>query len=80
MNTHREVIQRAVLIAAPAQAADGIVITDTNGNIQYVNAAFTSLTGYTSDEVVGQNPRILKSGRHPSLSPRRFPTFLHHYT
>ncbi len=50
-------------MAAVQQAADGIIITDTNGKIEYVNAAFTALTGYTSDEVVGQNPRILKSER-----------------
>lgn len=63
MNNRSEAIERAVLIAAVEQAADGIIITDTDGTIQYVNAAFASLTGYTSDEVVGQNPRILKSGR-----------------
>jgi PAS domain S-box-containing protein len=45
------------------QAADGIVITDTNGKIQYVNPAFTAMTGYASEEAVGQSPRILKSGR-----------------
>jgi len=56
-------IERANLNAAVEQAADGIVITDTSGIIQYVNSAFTSLTGYTSEEVIGQNPRILKSGR-----------------
>src|ERR1700733_12998239 len=63
MNKLSEVIDRAVLIAAVEQVADGIVITDINGKIQYVNEAFTSSTGYTSDEVVGQNPRILKSDR-----------------
>src|ERR1700733_13525154 len=63
MNNQGEAIERAVLIAAVEQAADGIIITGTDGTIQYVNAAFSSLTGYTSDEVVGQNPRILKSGR-----------------
>jgi len=58
------IIERAGLVAAVEQAADGIVITDTNGNILYVNPAFTAMTGYTSEEAVGQNPRILKSGRH----------------
>ena len=56
-------IARAGLVAAVEQAADGIVITDTTGEIQYVNPAFTAMTGYTSQEAVGQNPRILKSGR-----------------
>jgi PAS domain S-box-containing protein len=39
-----------------------IVITDHDGNIQYVNPAFTEITGYTLDEVMGNNPRILQSG------------------
>ncbi|MDR3797842.1 MAG: PAS domain S-box protein [Terracidiphilus sp.] len=52
------------LLEAVEQAADGIVITDTGGNIQYVNPAFTALTGYSPEEVLGQNPRLLKSGRN----------------
>jgi PAS domain S-box-containing protein len=59
-------IERAGLVAAVEQAADGIVITDTDGKIQYVNPAFTAMTGYTSAEAVGQNPRFLKSGRQPT--------------
>jgi len=59
-------IERAGLVTAVEQAADGIVITDTSGRIQYVNPAFTAMTGYTSEEAVGQHTRILKSGRHPS--------------
>lgn len=51
------------LITAVEQAADGVLITDTSGKIQYVNPAFTAMTGYTSDEAVGQHPRMLKSGR-----------------
>ena len=47
-------------------AADGIVITDANGTIQYVNPAFCAMTGYAEDEAVGQNTRLLKSGRHGS--------------
>ncbi len=43
-------------------AANAIVITDQHGTIQFVNPAFTALTGYTAAEAVGQNPRILKSG------------------
>jgi PAS domain S-box-containing protein len=39
-----------------------IVITNTEGNIEYVNSKFTELTGYTFYEAMGQNPRILKSG------------------
>ena len=46
-------------------AANGIVITDSQGKILWVNPAFTRLTGYTADEAIGQNPRLLRSGRHP---------------
>lgn len=41
-----------------------IVITDPDGTIEYVNPFFTRLTGYTPDEALGRNPRILKSGHH----------------
>ncbi|MFA5327887.1 MAG: PAS domain S-box protein [Prolixibacteraceae bacterium] len=44
------------------QSPVSIVITDLHGNIEYVNPKFTQITGYTSEEAVGQNPRILKSG------------------
>ena len=50
---------------AVEQAADAIFITDTDGDIEYVNPAFEDLTGYTASEAVGENPRILKSGEHP---------------
>jgi len=39
-----------------------VVITDTTGNIEYVNPKFTEVTGYSPAEVLGQNPRVLKSG------------------
>ena len=39
-----------------------VVITDTKGGIEYVNPKFTELTGYTTEEAMGQNPRMLKSG------------------
>ena len=55
-------INAAGLIAAVEQAADGIVITGTSGIIQYVNPAFTAMTGYTAEEAVGQHTRMLKSG------------------
>ena len=45
------------------QTADAVIVTDREGTIEYVNPAFESITGYTSGEVVGRNPRILKSGR-----------------
>lgn len=50
------------LYAAIRQSSSAIVITDVSGNIEYVNPKFTKLTGYSSEEVMGKNPRILKSG------------------
>ena len=45
-------------------AADGIVIADRHGHALWVNPAFTRMTGYAPEEVVGQNLRLLKSGQH----------------
>ncbi len=48
-------------------AASAVVITNTRGSIIWVNKAFTSLTGYTFDEAIGQNPRILNSGKQSQV-------------
>jgi PAS domain S-box-containing protein len=55
--------QRLKLVAAIHQSAESVVVTDAAGLITYVNPAFERITGYRSDEVVGCNPRILKSGQ-----------------
>ncbi len=52
------------LATAVEQAGEIILLTDAEGTIQYVNPAFEAVTGYRREEVVGKNPRILKSGRH----------------
>src|SRR5690606_29953037 len=52
--------------AALEAAANGIIITEANGSIRWVNQAFTRLTGYSPNEVIGETPRILSSGRHPA--------------
>lgn len=50
------------LSRAVEQSADGVMITNSQGIIEYVNPAFETLTGYTREEVRGKTPRILKSG------------------
>ena len=47
------------------QSPVSVVITDVNGRIEYVNPNFCQLTGYTAEEVIGANPRLLKSDRTP---------------
>jgi hypothetical protein len=49
--------------AALESCANGVTITDLRGTIQWVNEAVTRLTGYSAAEVIGQNPRLFKSGR-----------------
>jgi two-component system cell cycle sensor histidine kinase/response regulator CckA len=56
--------ERSRLLAAIEQASEGMVITDLEGRIQYVNPAFSTMTGFSREEVLGRNPRILKSGEH----------------
>jgi PAS domain S-box-containing protein len=56
-------IELRKLSEAVAQSASSVVITDAEGNIEYVNPAFTKATGYSADEVWGKNPRVLKSGQ-----------------
>ncbi len=50
-------------VAALEAAANSILITDSYGTIVWVNHAFTTMTGYSKEEAVGKNPRLLKSGR-----------------
>ncbi len=60
----RELAEEQVrkLSRAVEQSPVSIIITDTAGIIEYVNPKFTEVTGYASEEVIGANPRILKSG------------------
>jgi PAS domain S-box-containing protein len=58
-------------------AANAILITDRDGSIEWVNDAFTGLTGYSAAEALGQNPRLFKSGRHsPSFFKGMWETVL----
>jgi PAS domain S-box-containing protein len=53
------------LSQAVIQSPDSIIITDRDGCIEYVNPTFLHLTGYSEAEVIGENPRLVKSGNHP---------------
>ncbi|MGC9293395.1 MAG: PAS domain S-box protein [Acidobacteriaceae bacterium] len=61
---HQEDALRKLSLAVE-QNPSSIVITGLDGNIEYVNGAFCQATGYTPEEVHGQNPRVLQSGKTP---------------
>ncbi|WNV05749.1 EAL domain-containing protein [Candidatus Methylospira mobilis] len=62
--TEHKLAEQQLRIAATAfESMEGMIITDADANIIRVNQAFSGITGYTSDEVIGKNPRILQSGR-----------------
>lgn len=63
---HRLVIEQKNqrLVTAINHVVESIVITNANGNIEYVNPAFVRRTGYSEDDAIGNNPRLLKSGEH----------------
>jgi diguanylate cyclase (GGDEF)-like protein/PAS domain S-box-containing protein len=65
LNLARKVIEASL---------DGIMIVDAERKIEFVNPAFTHMTGYTSEEIIGQNPNVLKSGHHDE------PFYKHMYT
>ncbi|RTL54328.1 MAG: EAL domain-containing protein [Rhodocyclaceae bacterium] len=63
--TERKLAEAELRLSATAfQAQEAIMITDAKGTILRVNHAFVEATGYSTEELVGQNPRMLKSGRH----------------
>ncbi len=57
-------LERQRLLTAIEQSDESVVITDVHGRIQYVNAAFERVSGYSAAEVEGRNPRLLQSGEH----------------
>ncbi len=57
-------LQNLKLVEAVENSVNGILITNLDGRIEYVNSRFTEMTGYSEEEVVGKNPKILKSGYH----------------
>jgi PAS domain S-box-containing protein len=69
--------ERIRLAAAIDQASEVVMITDLEGTIQYVNPAFEHLTGYNRAETIGQNPRMLSSGKHDAQFFRKMWAELH---
>jgi len=57
--------QLSKLSQAVMQSPVSVVITDTFGNVEFVNPRFTQITGYQPEEIIGQNPRLLKGDRTP---------------
>ena len=68
----REAAERERLLMAMGQTAEMVLVTDRSGAILYVNPAFERVTGYSSAEVLGQNPRLLQSGVQTPEFYRRF--------
>jgi len=67
ISQRKEVETELQLAAAAFATHEGITITDQYANIIKVNPAFTSITGYSQEEAIGQNPNILSSGRHDEI-------------
>lgn len=61
---HKQAEEQLQIAATAFEIEDGMMVTDSEGTILRVNRAFTTITGYVSEEIVGQKSSILKSGRH----------------
>jgi phosphoserine phosphatase RsbU/P len=65
VSTQREELDRTrMLSAAVDQTADSVIVTDENGVIEYVNPAASQITGFDPQELIGQTPRLFRSGVH----------------
>lgn len=62
---HQQEAERRIAAVA-FESMEAMVVTDTNGSVIRCNAAFSELTGYEQDEILGRNLRLLRSGRHDS--------------
>lgn len=66
-----------LFFTAIEESWEAVLMTDVQGNIRYVNPAFTHMTGYSREEALGRNPRILKSGEHePAFYQKLWQTIL----
>jgi PAS domain S-box-containing protein len=59
--------QLVLLTSALEAAANGIIVTDLHGRILWSNPAFSRMTGFAQEEIIGQNPRFLKSGKQDPI-------------
>ncbi|WP_333874838.1 PAS domain S-box protein [Methylobacter sp.] len=76
--TERKQAETELRIAAAAfESQEGMMVTDNNGAILRVNHAFTVVTGYSTKEVIGKNPRLLNSGRHDTAFFTKMWTSIH---
>ena len=64
ISDRKEMENELKIAAAAFETRSAITITDKSGNIIKVNKAFTDITGYTQEDVVGKNPKVLSSGKH----------------
>lgn len=73
LRDERKRMQQQLLLQSTAVEAAGnaILVTNRSGAILLVNPAFTALTGYTAEEVLGKTPRVLKSGKHDQAFYRK---------
>jgi len=70
-NAHLSRQASELLAQVVGQIADGVLITDKQGFIEYVNPAFKTMAGFSADDVRGETPRILKSGlQYPAFYER----------
>jgi diguanylate cyclase (GGDEF)-like protein/PAS domain S-box-containing protein len=65
--TRRKLAEQRLKLAGKilVSSNEAILVTDVHGDITEVNDAFCKITGYSREEVIGKNPRIMQSGRHP---------------
>ncbi len=66
IHSHHQASELRNLSQAVEQSPVSVMITDSKGNIEYVNPRFTKVSGYSAEEVRGKNPRLLKSNHIPS--------------
>lgn len=68
ISKHKEVEEQLTLATNVFKhSLEGVVVTDRHGNITDVNGAFYEITGYSREELLGQNPRLFNSGRHEKV-------------